>query len=216
MFVTLPGAFGAARFAAPVLGFGGETRVVPVLGFGGETRFVPVLGFGGETRFVPVVPAAAPLRARGPDDAPLRYMPCSRPLHGQSHSSLPVFGSNAGFRLVRHAAEHFFVNVIGRRGRAKVGVAFCMVFALIRRARDLVFFRRPRSQRRANARITFCRVRLSRTRTAPTSTNSPPRTQRNVHTAPALPSSCCDPAQGVLPLCSPPARRCSAAATSTP
>src|SRR5690606_6426598 len=156
MFVTLPGAFGAARFAAPVLGFGGETRVVggetrvvPVLGFGGETRFVPVLGFGGETRFVPVVPAAAPLRARGPDDAPLRYMPCSRPLHGQSHSSLPVFGSNAGFRLVRHAAEHFFVNVIGRRGRAKVGVAFCMVFALIRRARTCcrvrarVFCRRP-------------------------------------------------------------------------
>src|SRR5690606_11643741 len=199
MFVTLPGAFGAARFAAPVLGFGGETRVVggetrvvpvlgfggetrfvPVLGFGGETRFVPVLGFGGETRFVPVVPAAAPLRARGPDDAPLRYMPCSRPLPGQSHSSFPVLGSHAGLRLVRHAAEHFFVNVIGRRGRAKVGVAFCMVFALIRRAR--VFCRRLFSHRRSSADTTRCRVRLSPTSTAATSTPSPPHTHRNVHT----------------------------------
>src|SRR5690606_4074818 len=105
MFVTLPGAFGAARFAAPVLGFGGETR------------FVPVLGFGGETRFVPVVPAAAPSRARGPDDAPLRYIPCSRPPQGQSHSSRPVLGSNAGLREARHAAEHFVASSLGRRGR---------------------------------------------------------------------------------------------------
>src|SRR5690606_21402443 len=118
----------------------------------------------------------------GPDDAPLRYMPCSRPLHGQSHSSLPVFGSNAGFRLVRHAAEHFFVNVIGRRGRAKVGVAFCMVFALIRRARVVTFRFRPRSHLRSMALTTRCRVRLSPTSTAATSTPSPPHTHRNVHT----------------------------------
>src|SRR5690606_4058800 len=69
---------------------------------------------------------------------------------------------------------------IGRRGRAKVGVAFCMVFALIRRAR--AFCRRPFSHRRSSADTTRCRVRLSPTSTAATSTPSPPPTPRNVHT----------------------------------